>query len=298
MYCRKCGRNNPEGNHYCVYCGAILDKNPYNKREYIDSAHRAWEERRGRRKRLLIVVSVAAAAAVLVFFAFMCIFDRESADSGQNKETGTSAMQTEINSTEAPSSIPTSAKPTQKQTQAPGKKLYVSEPDGYANVRTGPGTEHEVVGTLNNGDAVVVSNLNNGWYKIKEGQYKGCYISETTLTQNYEDVEDPMAMFDETGWSWIRGQTLGGQSYVRFHKDGTFDEYLLGPDVLIPEAGVFQYDAGILYMTEFDQGSSISADSEEYILEGDRFRTREKHEMQVGEDYYSLDPDDSVLEYF
>lgn len=64
--------------------------------------------------------------------------------------------------------------------------FFVSEPDGYANVREGRGTEYDIVGSLNNGEEVVVWNLEDGWYEIYEGEYAGYYISEKTL-EPYED---------------------------------------------------------------------------------------------------------------
>lgn len=61
--------------------------------------------------------------------------------------------------------------------------FYVSEPDGYANVRTGRGTKYDVIGKLPNGTAVYVTSLHEGWYLITRGSLKGGYISASTLVR-------------------------------------------------------------------------------------------------------------------
>lgn len=60
---------------------------------------------------------------------------------------------------------------------------YVSQPDGYANIRKGRGTKYDVVGRVPNGTALEVTSLKNGWYKIASGSYKGYYISQSTLVK-------------------------------------------------------------------------------------------------------------------
>ena len=60
---------------------------------------------------------------------------------------------------------------------------YVSQPDGYANIRKGRGTKYDVVGRVPNGTALEVTNLKNGWYKIASGSYKGYFISQSTLVK-------------------------------------------------------------------------------------------------------------------
>ena len=61
--------------------------------------------------------------------------------------------------------------------------FYVSEPDGYANVRIGRGTGYNVVGKLPNGTAVYVTALQDGWYEICRGSLKGGFISKSTLVK-------------------------------------------------------------------------------------------------------------------
>lgn len=53
--------------------------------------------------------------------------------------------------------------------------------DGFAAVRTGRGTGYSEVGRLNNGEKVEVTDLENGWYKIVSGKWKGYYLHKSSL---------------------------------------------------------------------------------------------------------------------
>jgi len=53
--------------------------------------------------------------------------------------------------------------------------------DGFAAVRTGRGTGYSQVGRLNNGEKVKVTDLENGWYKIAKGKWKGYYLHKSSL---------------------------------------------------------------------------------------------------------------------
>ena len=53
--------------------------------------------------------------------------------------------------------------------------------DGFAAVRTGRGTGYTEVGRLNNGEKVKVKDLENGWYEIASGKWKGYYLHKSSL---------------------------------------------------------------------------------------------------------------------
>lgn len=53
--------------------------------------------------------------------------------------------------------------------------------DGYINVRDERSTDGEVIVKLSNGIRVDVYDLEDGWYKIATGAYKGFYVHESTL---------------------------------------------------------------------------------------------------------------------
>ena len=53
--------------------------------------------------------------------------------------------------------------------------------DGFAAIRTGRGTGYTEVGRLNNGEKVKVKDLENGWYKIASGKWKGYYLHKSSL---------------------------------------------------------------------------------------------------------------------
>ncbi len=62
------------------------------------------------------------------------------------------------------------------------KTYYATVTAGeFLNVRKGPGTEYDKVGTLTRGQAVtVVARTSNGWYKTVDGYY----VSETYLADS------------------------------------------------------------------------------------------------------------------
>ena len=84
---------------------------------------------------------------------------------------------------------------------APGKvktsttyTLFVS--DAYANVRKGRGTNYGVKGILKRGTKLTLYSYKNGWYRIKEGTYKGYYISEKTLSK-YKPYEKVFKLLED-----------------------------------------------------------------------------------------------------
>ncbi|MBR3146628.1 MAG: hypothetical protein IKF54_00630 [Eubacterium sp.] len=60
--------------------------------------------------------------------------------------------------------------------------MVVSAPDGFAAVRTGRGVQFEEVGRINNGHKAYLTDLQNGWYKIAKGKYKGYYTHQSSFT--------------------------------------------------------------------------------------------------------------------
>lgn len=60
--------------------------------------------------------------------------------------------------------------------------MVVNAPDGFAAVRTGRGVQFEEVGRINNGRKAYLTDLENGWYKIAKGKYKGYYTHESSYT--------------------------------------------------------------------------------------------------------------------
>ena len=60
--------------------------------------------------------------------------------------------------------------------------MVVSAPDGFAAVRTGRGVQIEEVGRINNGHKAYLTDLQNGWYKIAKGKYKGYYTHQSSYS--------------------------------------------------------------------------------------------------------------------
>lgn len=57
------------------------------------------------------------------------------------------------------------------------------ENDGKLNVRSGPGTENNVLGTLDDGDVVIVDDVQDGWAHVSEGPVTG-WVSANYLEKN------------------------------------------------------------------------------------------------------------------
>lgn len=137
------------------------------------------------RKKITIRLTAVLLVCVMAFSLAACKKNKTS-------ESDASAL----NSSEA-SSITTTTIPTTSLTEYSGpvantqqvtweetnleaeKTLYATVTSGeFLNVRKGPGTEYDKVGTLTRGQVVtVVARTSNGWYKTVDGYY----VSETYL---------------------------------------------------------------------------------------------------------------------
>jgi len=68
---------------------------------------------------------------------------------------------------------------------------YVNIKDGYLNVRSGPGTEYEIVATLSNGAAVYITDEHNGWMQLTAGDdddIKGYASAEFISLGEYKET--------------------------------------------------------------------------------------------------------------
>lgn len=85
--------------------------------------------------------------------------------------------------TESPSNSPAPSddpepSPSPSAPVSSGIAAYVTGASGGLNVRSGPGTTYDIIGSLRNGDDVMILEaLDNGWYKIS---YAGVGGEETT----------------------------------------------------------------------------------------------------------------------
>ena len=59
--------------------------------------------------------------------------------------------------------------------------MVVSAPDNFAAVRSGRGTQYQEVGRITNGNKVALTDLQNGWYRIAKGKYKGYYAHQSSF---------------------------------------------------------------------------------------------------------------------
>lgn len=71
-------------------------------------------------------------------------------------------------------------------------KAVVSTKGARLNVRTGPSVNYQVVGKLNNGTKVTVTESSNGWYRIRYGSGKTGYVSGKYLKLDGDSVSYPV----------------------------------------------------------------------------------------------------------
>ena len=113
------------------------------------------------------------------------------ADAGNHKKTESEA-QTEVPQTEAPAQTETQAQSetaqseTASQTEVDNSMVGTTGfalCDGQINVRASGDTDSEIVGVLNNKNAVQIEDVDeNGWYKIKSGNVEGYVAGQYIAT--------------------------------------------------------------------------------------------------------------------
>jgi len=93
------------------------------------------------------------------------------------------------------------------------KTVYVNTPGSVLNVRSGPGTNNAVMGTLKHGEKVNVTDYNNDWYKLTFSGKTG-YISRP-FTKDDDPVPTPAtpgAASSKTAYVNTPGSTLNVRS--------------------------------------------------------------------------------------
>ena len=109
-------------------------------------------------------------------------------------------------------------------------------------------------------------------------------------SDNNESIADSLSLFDETVWTCSRGQTVGAQSMIKFHSDGSFSEYFFGTEQLENDAGTWYLDEESQTLHLFDDAAYTGGEEEIFVMDGDQFRSEEPVEMMGGEDYQWLSP--------
>lgn len=73
--------------------------------------------------------------------------------------------------------VPT-AEPTPQAAESVVEKVYVKVVEGPLNIRSGPGTDYDRVGSLSTGRMAEVLETLDGWYKIGSGYVSADYVTE------------------------------------------------------------------------------------------------------------------------
>lgn len=116
-----------------------------------------------------------------------------------------------------------------------------------------------------------------GTYRFKIVKAK----DEYKLTEIVEEARP--VDFDGTYWDICMGQTLGSSFVAEFNKDGTFSAFSMASNFF---TGTYYYSDGMLTIA-FDGRKGV-----EYHQFGNGFRSFEEYEVQIGSQYYDIEPTD------
>lgn len=91
-----------------------------------------------------------------------------------------------LNTTTLEAAAVTEISPEETQAPVEEKSFYddvaISQVNDYVNVRSGAGTDYEVVGKIYNNCAATILGEENGWYQIQSGNVNGYIASEYFIT--------------------------------------------------------------------------------------------------------------------
>lgn len=74
--------------------------------------------------------------------------------------------------------VPQTAEPAAQASQPADEKVYIKVTEGPLNIRSGPGTDYDRVGSLSTGRTAEVVEKADGWYKISNGYVCADYVTE------------------------------------------------------------------------------------------------------------------------
>ena len=106
------------------------------------------------------------------------------------------------------------------------------------------------------------------------------------------DILNAKDIFNETYWHMSFGQSLGYNYVAKFGADGTFVARGMGSGAY--ENGTYTYADGKLVIV-FDNDGFGYPSTIEYSGNRDGFTSLDKYTMQVGEDFYTIRPDDGAF---
>ena len=93
------------------------------------------------------------------------------------------------------------------------------------NVRKGPSTSFDIIGTLNGGDEVKIVGKSNDWYKIEYngvyGYVSGSYI-ELDATEPGQDNKINFTDVGKDYWAYSQIESFVEKGYIDGYGDGTF----------------------------------------------------------------------------
>ena len=175
MICKYCGAVIPDNAVFCSSCGHRLV--PDEPAEY-EPEH---EENPGSEQKRKIFVPIIAALLVLALAAGIFSILKVK----QNKDTKVPTPTEKVEDTTEDATG--NATVVDKTAEFP-KAMYINTEDGLI-LRSGPGTDKEIVYLLSYGEEIQVEKIENGWAYTKVGDNEG-WCSAEYLTENKADIKE------------------------------------------------------------------------------------------------------------
>lgn len=177
MNCRNCGSEMPENAVFCPTCGERVNQAESFENETEQEEHVIP----GSKGRIAVLIAALLVVAVIAAGAFIFLRSTNIKDGGD-----TAKIEDDLTDTPQGNTGEDTAEPN-KTAEFP-KPMYINSEDGLI-LRSGPGTDNEVVYLLSYGEEIQVEKIENGWAYTKVGDKEG-WCSAEYLTANKADIKE------------------------------------------------------------------------------------------------------------
>ena len=117
--------------------------------------------------------------------------------------------------------------------------VAIAQVDTYVNVRSGPGTDYEIVGIIRNDQAATIIGEEDGWYNIESGNVEGYILAEYFLTGDEAEVKAR-----EVGYVYAKVTA----DVLNVRKEQSTDSQVIGSLMKDKKYDVIKYGDGWVYL--------------------------------------------------
>lgn len=185
--CKNCGHMISEQATKCPICGCpvLNGMSQYQQYQQPDSQPVYYQKKNNYNKILYAIIALLLAILVIFGLFFLHKNNQMEKDYQQKLMADSLTKDSLVKVEKALQDSIDQAKSAPKQQQqtqpkAPtGKPQYygqVSDPDGYTNIRRGPGTNYPIVRRYNSGDYLYYTPQGNGWSLVYSGDKASTYM--------------------------------------------------------------------------------------------------------------------------